>query len=56
MSRERKTNDTNLEKAVYVWKVSLSKSRVVTLSQSGFHLLERMLVVAADLAGRKERM
>jgi hypothetical protein len=26
------------------------------IEPSEFHLLERMLVVAADLAGRKERM
>ncbi|MCI31925.1 hypothetical protein A2U01_0053137 [Trifolium medium] len=56
MSRKRKTVETKLRKELKSLNGVSSKLSVGTESHSGFHLFERMVVVAADLVGRKERM
>jgi hypothetical protein len=50
------TEYTKCRKAVKSAKFCSSKSRARTESQIGFHLLERMVVAAACLVGRNERM
>jgi hypothetical protein len=56
MSRERKTDETKWRKEMKSLNGLSSKLRVGIESHSGFHLFERMVVDAADLVGRKERM
>jgi hypothetical protein len=56
MSHKRKTEDIKLRKVALFLKSLSSKWRVSTKSHNGFHLLERTLVVAANLVGTKERM
>lgn len=47
---------TDSRKEAISLKVSISKSREGTNSHSDFHLFHRILVAAACLVGRKERM
>jgi hypothetical protein len=56
LSRKVIVEFTKLRKLLKFLNVSSSKSRARTESHTGFHLFERMLVVAACLVGRKERM
>jgi hypothetical protein len=56
MSRKRKTDEIKWRKEMKSLNSVSSKWRVGKKSHSGFHLLERMVVDAADLVGRKERM
>ncbi|PNY12298.1 hypothetical protein L195_g008925 [Trifolium pratense] len=56
MSLERKTDETKWRKEMKSLNGVSSKLRVGTESHSGFHLFERMVVVAANLVGRNERM
>ncbi|CAJ2670174.1 unnamed protein product [Trifolium pratense] len=56
MSLARKTVDTEWRKEMKSSDHVSSKLRVGTESHSGFHLFERVEVIAANLVGRKERM